>query len=61
MVGFSVNCPVAATLKNHQAKLIYANEQYQAIIPILKQEAVVTHGDIDQLCPAHKHVWLTAR
>jgi thiamine kinase-like enzyme len=43
------NCTFAATLNDHHDTLINVNEQYQAIIPILKQEAIVTHGDIDQL------------
>ena len=39
----------AQTLKDHQDTLINVNEQYQAIIPTLREEAVITHGDIDQL------------
>jgi thiamine kinase-like enzyme len=43
------NCLFARTLQDHQDTIIEVNQQYQSIIPILHEESVITHGDIDQL------------
>ena len=43
------HCLFARTLQDHQDTIIEVNQQYQSIIPVLQEESVMTHGDIDQL------------
>lgn len=47
----AVSCkrPFAKALKEKQNLLLTLNESYLAVIPILKEHSVVTHGDLDQL------------
>lgn len=42
------NCSVAGLVVAHELVLLTLNERYQKAIPILKQQAVVSHGDMDQ-------------
>ncbi|MDQ5890548.1 MAG: hypothetical protein QG604_422 [Candidatus Dependentiae bacterium] len=42
------NCSFAGFIAAHEEVLLILNEQYQKVIPILKQQAVVSHGDMDQ-------------
>ena len=41
-------CPFSKVLKGQLSELITANEAYHQAIPILKQQVVVSHGDLDQ-------------
>lgn len=41
-------CPFAKLLKDKLPDLLKANSTYQRAIPILKKQAVVSHGDLDQ-------------
>jgi thiamine kinase-like enzyme len=45
----SLKCPFAKTLKENKNFILSANESYQAVIPLLRQESVVSHGDVNQL------------
>jgi thiamine kinase-like enzyme len=42
------NCPFANDLRHHQNAIISANTAYQGAIPILKEETIISHGDLDQ-------------
>ena len=44
----SLNCPFANDLRRNQDKIFAINDAYQNAIPILKQEIIVSHGDLDQ-------------
>lgn len=46
---FSLNCPFAPMLKENRATLSSANTGYQAAIPFLKEDTVITHGDLDPM------------
>jgi aminoglycoside phosphotransferase (APT) family kinase protein len=41
--------PVAQMLKENQSLILSLNEGYLAVIPLLLEQTVVTHGDLDQL------------
>jgi thiamine kinase-like enzyme len=45
----SFKCPFAKTLKEKQSLILSVNDSYQSAIPLLKEDTVVTHGDLDQL------------
>ena len=45
----SFKCPFAKTLKEKQSFILSVNDSYQSAIPLLKEDTVVTHGDLDQL------------
>jgi thiamine kinase-like enzyme len=42
------NCPFAKDLQINRDHLLVANEAYRNAIPILKEQVVVGHGDLDQ-------------
>ena len=42
-------CSFAKTLKDDQSLILSMNESYLAIIPLLLEDTVITHGDLDQL------------
>ncbi len=42
------NCPFAKTLRENENNILAANESYQNAIPMLKEEIIVSHGDLDQ-------------
>jgi len=46
---FSLKFPFSKALQENQSFILSANDSYQAIIPVLKEDTVVTHGDLDQL------------
>lgn len=41
-------CPFAPNLRKNQKNILAANEAYQNVIPILKTDIIVSHGDLDQ-------------
>lgn len=45
----SYQCSFAKNLKENQNLILTANDSYLAAIPFLKEDTVVTHGDLDQL------------
>ena len=45
----SFKCPFVKTLKKNQSLILSMNDNYQAIIPLLLEHTVITHGDLDQL------------
>jgi thiamine kinase-like enzyme len=42
------NCPYAEQLQQYENELLACNRDYQQVIPLLKKQAVVSHGDLDQ-------------
>jgi len=42
------NCPFAKILKENQSLILTVNDSYLAVIPVLSENTVVTHGDLDQ-------------
>ena len=42
-------CPFAKLLKEHQSLILEINDSYLAVTPLLLENTVVTHGDINQL------------
>lgn len=46
---------VSELLRNHQSLIIAMNERYLSVVPILKENTVVTHGDIFP----HNVIWQT--
>ena len=46
--AISLKCPFAISLKENQTLILSLNENYLSIIPILLQDTVITHGDINQ-------------
>lgn len=45
----SCQCSCADILKENQQLILSSNDSYQHIIPLLLENTVVTHGDLDQL------------
>jgi thiamine kinase-like enzyme len=45
----SFKCPFSKTLKEDQKVILSMNDSYLAIVPLLLEQTVVTHGDLDQL------------
>ena len=45
----SFKCPFAKTLKDEQNLILSMNDDYLAIIPLLLEDTIITHGDLDQL------------
>ena len=45
----SFKCPFAKTLKENQSLILSMNDSYQTVIPLLLEDTVVSHGDLDQL------------
>lgn len=45
----SFKCPFAMTLKENKSLILSMNDRYQDFIPLLLQDTVVTHGDLNQL------------
>ena len=45
----SFKYPFAKTLKENQSLILSMNESYLAVVPLLLEATVVTHGDLDQL------------
>lgn len=45
----SHQCSCADVLKENQQLILSSNNSYQHIIPLLLEDTVVTHGDLDQL------------
>lgn len=41
-------CPFIIDLRKNQNHLLAANKSYQTAVPILRKQAVITHGDLDQ-------------
>ena len=42
-------CTFSNKLKENRDFILLMNESYQSVIPLLQEDVVVTHGDIDQL------------
>lgn len=47
--SISLNYPFASILKENKHLILSVNDRYKASIPVLKENAVVTHGDLDPL------------
>jgi len=47
--ALSFKCPCAKALKENQNLILSMNESYLSVIPLLLEDTVVTHGDLDQL------------
>jgi len=45
----SFQCPFSKRLKENQRLILSMNDQYLAIAPLLLEDTIVTHGDLDQL------------
>lgn len=45
----SSKCVFANALKEDQSFILSVNDSYQSVIPVLKENTVITHGDLDQL------------
>lgn len=45
----SFKCPFAKTLKDEKNLILSMNDNYLAIIPLLLEDTIITHGDLDQL------------
>ncbi len=45
----SLSCPFAIALKENQDLILSMNDRYHTVIHILKEDTVITHGDLDQL------------
>lgn len=45
----SCQCSFATRLKENQQLILSLNDSYQNIIPLLLEDTLVTHGDLDQL------------
>lgn len=45
----SFQCPFAKKFKVNQNLILSMNDNYHAIIPVLTEDTIITHGDLDQL------------
>ncbi len=45
----SLKLPISKEIKEKQSFIIFANDLYLDAIPLLKEQSVVTHGDLNQL------------
>ena len=47
--ALSLKCPFAKVLNEKRNVFLTVNKKYQDAIPVLKEESVITHGDMDRL------------